>query len=194
MDDETRPPKQRILLRKYRNRRYYDSTRSLHVTLEDIYELVRAGHDIQVTDSQTGEDITPRVLAQIILEQDPLKLDVFPVEFLHRVIRANEPLIREFMDRYFSQFLEAYLDSQRQLSEYVRQTMGLGLTPAAGSDWFRMMMRPFGQAASSDASGVNPSPRPADAAEPDVAQLRKVVEELRQQIDTLGERKPRGAS
>jgi polyhydroxyalkanoate synthesis repressor PhaR len=194
MDNETSPPQQRILLRKYRNRRYYDTTRSLHVTLEDIYELVRGGHDIQVTDAQTGEDITTRVLAQIILEQDPLKLDILPVEFLHRVIRANEPLIREFMDRYFSQFLEAYLDSQRQLSEYVRQTMGLGLGPAAGSDWFRMMMRPFGQAASSEAAGANPPPRPADATEPDVTQLRKVVDELRQQIDTLGSRQNRGSS
>ncbi len=137
MDDQTAlptdQPQERILLRKYRNRRYYDTTRSLHVTLEEIYELVRTGRDVQVIDSQTGEDITPRVLAQIILEQDPLKLDIFPVEFLHRVIRANEPLIREFMDRYFSQFLQAYLDSQRQLSEYVRQAMGLGPFPGGNA-------------------------------------------------------------
>ena len=185
MDDQSPPPQQRILLRKYRNRRYYDTTRSLHVTLEDIYELVRAGRDIQVTDSQTGEDITTRVLAQIILEQDPLKLDVLPVDFLHRMIRANEPLIREFMDRYFSQFLQAYLDSQRQLSEYVRQAMGLGLAPAAGGDWFRMMLRPFGQASSPEATPDSASPRPEHNAEPDVAQLRKVIDELRQQVDAL---------
>ena len=104
MSGDAPPARKRVLLRKYQNRRYYDSSRSLHVTLEDIFNLVR-GDDIQVTDSKTGEDITPTVLAQIILEHDPLKLGVFPVELLHHIIRVNEPLIRDFIDRYFNQFL-----------------------------------------------------------------------------------------
>jgi len=193
MGDDSSPPQERILLRKYRNRRYYDSTRSLHVTLEDIHNLVREGRDIQVTDSQTGEDITARVLAQIILEHDPIKLDVFPVAFLHRVIRANEPLIREFMDRYFSQFLQAYLDSQRQLSEYLRQAMGLGLPSAAGSDWLRMMMRPFGQIAFPE-GGRADQPSRADAAASEAAELRKLVRQLREQIVTLEKRRDRESS
>ena len=147
-----------------------------------------------MTDSQTGEDITARVLAQIILEHDPLKLEVFPVAFLHRVIRANEPLIREFMDRYFNQFLQAYLDSQRQLSDYLRQAMGLGLPSAAGTDWLRMMMRPFGQIAVSEGALADHPARPGDSAASEVAELRKLVKELREQVAMPEKRKDRESS
>ena len=63
MNPAASTPLPRILLRKYRNRRYYDTTRSLHVSLEDIYQLIVNGHDIQVTDVNSGEDITAKVLA-----------------------------------------------------------------------------------------------------------------------------------
>ncbi len=126
MNPNAPTPLPRILLRKYRNRRYYDTTRSLHVSLEDIHQLVVEGHDVQVTDVDSGEDITTKVLAQIILEHDPGKMGVFPAELLHRVIRASEPLMRDFIDRYFNQFLRAYVESQREFDRYLRQAMGLG--------------------------------------------------------------------
>ena len=61
----------RVQLRRYPNRRYYDAARSQHLTLEDIFRLICDGHEVQVSDSKTGEDITVRVLAQLILEQAP---------------------------------------------------------------------------------------------------------------------------
>src|ERR1041385_447641 len=95
-------------IRKYPNRRYYDATRSCHVTLEDIQGLIRDGHDVRITDSKTGEDITAKVLAQILLELDPLKLEVFPAVLLHRLIRANEQIVREFIDKYFTRALTSF--------------------------------------------------------------------------------------
>ena len=68
-------------IKKYPNRRFYDVTRSRHVTLNDLYELVQVGERILVTDSKTGADITNIVLTQIILEHDPPKLDLFPAAF-----------------------------------------------------------------------------------------------------------------
>lgn len=177
------PPHPRIKLRKYRNRRYYDTTRSTHVTLEDIYVLVREGHDIEVTDSQTGEDITARVLTQIITEYDPLKLGVFPVQLLHQVIRANEPLVREFVEKYFNQALSAYLESQQRFDGYLRRSLGLDAPSPVSGDWMRMMSWPFA------AAGAGPraaEPKPADASE--IAELRALVEQLRQQVESL--RKP----
>ncbi len=82
----------RVQLRRYPNRRYYDPARSQHLTLEGIFRLVGDGHEVQVSDSKTGEDITVRVLAQLILEQAPEKLAALPAELLHQVIRANESL------------------------------------------------------------------------------------------------------
>ena len=136
MDPIAPPPPSPILLRKYRNRRYYDTTRSLHVSLEDIYQLILDGQDVQVTDVDSGEDITAKVLAQIILEHDPGKLGAFPAELLHRVIRANEPLIRDFIDRYFNQFLRAYMESQRDFDRYLRQAMGLEFPVSAPATGF----------------------------------------------------------
>ncbi len=194
------PPPQ-ILLRKYRNRRYYDTTRSLHVSLEDIYQLIVDGHDVQVTDVNSGEDITAKVLAQIILEHDPAKLGVFPAELLHRVIRANEPLIREFIDRYFNQFLRAYLESQREFDRYLRRAMGLEFPVAAAGDWFHNVMWPFGQAAapggpgSQAAAGAEPEPPAGEAAATaEVARLQGVIEQLQEQIQKTAPRPRRHKS
>src|SRR5574338_298463 len=90
-----------LKIRKYPNRRYYDATRSRHLTLEELYASVRDGYEISVSDSKTGQDITAKVLAQIIIDLDPPKLDVFPVPLLHRLIRANERLLQDFTEKYF---------------------------------------------------------------------------------------------
>jgi polyhydroxyalkanoate synthesis repressor PhaR len=178
----------RVELRRYPNRRYYDSARSQHLTLEDIYRLIRDGHNISVCDSKTGEDITARVLEQLILEHDPPKLAAFPAELLHQIIRSNESLLRDFVEKYFNQALAAFLKSQREFNRYLGQTMGLYGLPAVGHGWAEMMMGPFmrafvannPQAATSEALPA-PSPPPADA------DLRRAVENLNQQLTTLRE-------
>ena len=60
--------RERLNIRKYPNRRYYDTTRSRAITLEEIHQFIRDGHEVQITDSKTDEDITAQILAQIILE------------------------------------------------------------------------------------------------------------------------------
>src|SRR5690348_15810356 len=105
MPDPATEGPQRLNIKKYPNRRYYDATRSRHVTLEEIYALIREGHEVQVTDSRTGQDITAKVLAQIIIELDPLKLGVFPVPLLHGLLRSNEQAVTELGRRYFEQLL-----------------------------------------------------------------------------------------
>jgi polyhydroxyalkanoate synthesis repressor PhaR len=160
-----------IELRKYPNRRYYDSSRSRHVTLEEINQLIREGRDVRVTDSKTGQDITARVLAQIIIELDPPKLSVFPVAMLHRLLRSNEQLVRDFIDRYFSQPLTAFLDSQRGFEQYMRQAMGAAPPPAM-ADWARL----FGFAPASPPASQHPEEDPG---------LRAMVSQLRDQVAML---------
>ena len=138
-------------------------------------------------------------------------MGVFPAELLHRVIRANEPLIREFIDRYFNQFLRAYMDSQREFDRYLRQAMGLEFPVAAAGDWFRNVMWPFGRPAAAGADRPQAAPaggepeRPgadagdaADAAEApaaaEVARLRALVEQLQEQIEKAAPRPPRRKS
>jgi polyhydroxyalkanoate synthesis repressor PhaR len=179
--------KQRVDLRKYPNRRYYDTTRSRHVTLDEIYAMIRAGSDVHVTDSKSGEDITAKVLAQIILDHDPPKLGIFPVEMLHQLIRANEPLIRDFIDKYFNQAWKAFFESQRQFDKYLRQALGLQPPLPLGQDWMRMMMGPLGSAFFGNGHHAAPTQgSPQDTpADPDAAELRKVVKELKEQVEAL---------
>src|SRR4051812_42904889 len=111
------PDVRKLVIRKYPNRRYYDSSRSRHVTLEDIHSLIRGGYDVQVTDSRSGQDITGRVLAQIIVDLDAPKLDVFPVPLLHKLLRSSEQLVTDFVQKYFNQALDSFLDSQRNMEQ-----------------------------------------------------------------------------
>jgi polyhydroxyalkanoate synthesis repressor PhaR len=194
MSDDNASNSSTIELRKYPNRRYYDVTRSRHVTLEEIYSLIRNGRNVHVTDSKTGDDLTAKVLAQIILEQDPPKLGIFPVELLHQLIRANEPIVRDFVDKYFNQALKAFLVSQRQFDLYLRQAMGLQATLPMGTDWARFMMGPFVPPLFSTSrpeparptTPAPPSSGPASASPPESnGDLRRTVEELQAQVTEL---------
>ena len=145
-------------LRKYPNRRYYDTRGSNYVTLEEIHAAIRDGCEVQVTDSKTGEDITAKVLTQIILDHDSPKLDIFPTALLHQLIRTNEPLVRDFVDKYFCQALSAFLQSQRQFEQYLRQALGLPATLPAAQFWTRWMMGPFAPCRGWGQPGSQPPP------------------------------------
>jgi polyhydroxyalkanoate synthesis repressor PhaR len=165
MADPQNNPPTKLEIRKYPNRRYYDTTRSRHVTLEQIHSLIREGYEIEVIDSKTEQDITAKVLAQIILDLDPPKLGVFSVPMLHRLLQSNEQMVGEFIDRYLNQPLTAFLDSQRSMEEYFRQALGMNKPSAGPSDWARAMWGPFNPAFWSKSRGGNsaagtPSPQP----------------------------------
>ena len=174
-----------LKIRKYPNRRYYDSTRSRHLTLEELYAAVRDGYEISVTDSKTGQDITAKVLAQIIIDLDPPKLGVFPVPLLHRLLRANEQLVQDFTQKYFNQALEAFLDSQRKFEQSMRHALGLRSPVPTVADWTRMMWEPFNPAG--DQTGAPDAGAPTSASDATVNELRKQVAELQRQLD----KKPR---
>ena len=101
-----------IQIRRYPNRRLYDRSRRRYVTLGDIEELVRTGHDVEVHDSKTAEDLTRQILTQILLERHPDKMEMFPVAMLHGILRAND-LAVEFLRAYLRQSLAAMESLQR---------------------------------------------------------------------------------
>ena len=123
-----------LRIRKYPNRRYYDTTRSRHLTLEEIHRCACDGYEIQVTDSKSGTDITTKVLAQIIIDLDPAKLDIFPPALLQRVLCANDQLVQDFTHKYFNSALTAFLESERKFEHTIRQSLGLDSTAAAPVD------------------------------------------------------------
>ena len=187
-DDQSK----RLRIRKYPNRRYYDSTRSRHVTLEEIHSLIRQGYEIQVTDSKTNQDITAKVLGQIIVDLDPPKMGVFPVSMLHRLLRSNQEIVQDFITKYFNQPLTAFLDSQRNMEQVFRQAMGFQSPAPTVADWAKMMWGPFnpslwGNGARPPAAGETSAPKNDNNGHDQ--DLRDVVNELRQQLAELKEPK-----
>ena len=192
-DGVERSRNETVELRRYPNRRYYDRTHSQHLTLEEIYRLVCDGYEVKISDSKTGEDITAKILAHIIIEHDPPKLAAFPAELLHQIIRSNESLLRDFVEKYFCQALAAFLESQQEFDRFLAHAMGLYGVPSFGRAWMRMMMGPFFY-------GRGKAPHSADATEANVTEakgaeaptypaahgdLRQTVEELKERVASL---------
>ncbi len=172
-------------IRKYPNRRYYDVTRSRHLTLEEICGLIREGHDVRVTDSKTGTDITAKVLAQIILELDGEKIQVFPVALLQRLIRANDSLVKEFVDRYFNQALAAFMDLRKQFEEQMQAAQSLPPFYPPVSAWNRAFLEPFGFPGGPQKPAATTSAAGAPAPDSDAPGWRDEVRQLREELKSL---------
>src|ERR1700752_3432688 len=176
-------------IRKYQNRRYYDSTHSRHLTLEQIHKLIIEGYDIRVLDAKTNEDITSRVLTQILLEYEPVNLDVFSHELLTRAIRVNDRLLKDFVDVYFRQAFEAFCGSQKQFDQMLRQAHHLtSMLPAAAVSSAANLFRPWMPLT----APVPPAPAKANDLNEDsgsagvqneIAALREEVAKLKAQLE-----------
>jgi polyhydroxyalkanoate synthesis repressor PhaR len=175
----------RLEIKKYSNRRYYDATHSRHLTLQEICSLIQQGYDVVVTDGKTGADITAQVLTQIILELETAKLDSFPVPLLVRVIRTNDQLVKDFIEKYFNQALGSFLDYQHQVEEQIRRTHGLPASFPSVSDWTKAMLAPFASALGGSATAPPAETPPPPAAEGGDHELRRMVEHLQRQVAGL---------
>jgi polyhydroxyalkanoate synthesis repressor PhaR len=180
----------RLEIKKYPNRRYYDATHSRHLTLEEIRALIRDGHDVLVTDSKTGADITAQVLTQIILELETGKIDAFPVALLARMIRSNDQLVREFVERYFNQAFAAYQDYQKHWEQGWRQLQGgAGVLPAV-PPWMQGLVPPLTTPppGAAPAAGTGAPASPGAAGAGDAAEWRQAVARLQQELAGLKKR------
>ena len=159
-----------VEISRYPNRRLYNVTRSKTVTLDELHRLVVEGRQIRVTETASGEDITARVLTQMILDLDIAKLEMFPVGLLHAVLQANESLVREFMDTHFHQALEVFSRSREQFEAQWRPAVN----PAVGGNWMQAWMAPF-----MGGEAVSPAKNPEESA------LVGVVKDLSRQVAEL---------
>lgn len=178
-------------IKKYPNRRFYDATRSCHVTLQEVYEVIVSGRDVIITDSKTEEDITNVVLLQIILEKDLPKLSLFPSSILHLMLRSNQQVIRQSFERFFGPFISILAQSQKQFDDYIRQTMRGPL--GAPMNWASSMMQAFvpardvgAEAPLEETTFDPPAERPDDT-----EILRSQVEELTRRVEELSKSRQR---
>jgi polyhydroxyalkanoate synthesis repressor PhaR len=175
-------------IKKYPNRRYYDATHSRHLTLEEIRALIQQGYDIRVIDAKTSADITAQVLTQIILELDTPKLDSLPVPLLVRIIRMNDQLVKDFIEKYFNQALKSFFDYQTKVEEQIRQTHGLPPVFSSVSAWTKAMLEPFSMAFSGSTPGKSGKSEPSPKTEK-TEDLHKLVSELQKEVANLKQKR-----
>jgi polyhydroxyalkanoate synthesis repressor PhaR len=99
----------KLLLKKYTNRRLYDTEKSIYVTLDYVTDIIRAGRQITVVDVKTGEDVTSSILIQIVLEEARKKNYLLPDELLYLIIQYGETILSQFFEKYLEQIIKNYL-------------------------------------------------------------------------------------
>src|SRR5436189_3187789 len=118
-------------IKKYANRRLYNTGTSTYVTLEDLAAMVKAGEDFIVHDAKTGEDITRQVLAQIIFEQENKEgQSLLPIAFLRQLIRFYGDSMQMLVPRYLEVSIESLTREQEKFRQQLAQTFGVGAFPS----------------------------------------------------------------
>jgi len=118
---------EKILLKKYANRRLYDTEKSTYVSLNQVADTIKQGRRVEVIDAKTKEDVTAFILHQIILEEARLKNGLLPVSLLHLIIQYGETVLREFFEKYLQQTIENYLVYKTTFDEQFRRWLDLGI-------------------------------------------------------------------
>ena len=179
-------------IRKYPNRRYYDTTHSRHTSLAQIHKLILEGHNVRIVDVQTGDEITSQILTQILLEFEPAKLSVFSNQLLTRAIRVSDSLLNDFVDRYFRQAFEVFCSSQKQFDEMLREAHQLTTALAQPANWVRGLFPSWAPPGATPAAQT-PSTPPVTAEDENTASLavRKELAALREEISMLKSLKSR---
>lgn len=113
------------VIKKYPNRRLYDTEESRYITLSDVRDLVINRVDFQVIDKKSGDDITRTILLQVISEQEAQGDPVMSEDFLSQVIRAYETVVPGFMARYLEQSLKLFMSQQQFLRGQVKRVVGV---------------------------------------------------------------------
>jgi polyhydroxyalkanoate synthesis repressor PhaR len=110
-----------VVLKKYSNRRLYDTEKSLYVTLAEVAEMIRGGRQVKVIDAQTKEDVTAFILTQVILEEAKNRQTLLPVPLLHLIIRFGDNLLVDFFENYLQQTIQAYVAQKSLFEEQFKQ-------------------------------------------------------------------------
>ena len=117
-----------VTIKKYANRRLYNTATSSYVTLEDLCAMVRNGDDFVVRDARTGADITRQVLTQIIVEQEAKGQNMLPLSFLRQLIQLYGDNVQAFVPRYLELTMETFARNRGDIRERMNETFG-GMFP-----------------------------------------------------------------
>jgi polyhydroxyalkanoate synthesis repressor PhaR len=188
--------KEPITIKKYANRRLYNTGTSTYVTLEDLAEMVKGGEDFVVYDAKTGEEITRSVLTQIIFEQESKGQNLLPIAFLRQLIRFYGDSIQNLIPTYLNFSIDSLVRDQGKLRDQMKTAFGptaldvIGDQVRRNTEMFEQAMRmflPFGSG-----RPENHAPTPGTETEPspdsDFDMMRRQLDEMQKRLDKLSKK------
>ena len=193
-------PSAPITIKKYANRRLYNTASSAYVTLADLAKMVKTGQDFIVHDAKTDEDITRSVLAQIIFEQEGIEgQSLLPITFLRQLIRFYGDSVQALLPSYLEYSIDQFNGEKQAMREAASRAFGQGpFSPAsfaALQEMTRKNLAAFTQALGlfapfAGATGQPAEPPKAEAAAPnaEIDELRTQLTEMRRRLDSLAEK------
>jgi polyhydroxyalkanoate synthesis repressor PhaR len=197
-----------IIIKKYANRRLYNTDASCYITLEQLCDFVKQGIEFEVQDARTGEDITRQVLQQIIFEEENKGQHLLPIQFLRQLIRFYGDNLQSFIPSYLEISMESFSRNQNEIRQKFADALGgklgyrdLEQLTRQNLEFFDRAFRmfsPFGAMPAwnaqpetrTAAKSAEPEPAPAGAARKDeIQELKDQVEAMRRQLTELAQRK-----
>jgi polyhydroxyalkanoate synthesis repressor PhaR len=179
-----------IVIKKYANRRLYNTAKSSYVTLDDLAKMVRDGEDFGVFDAKSGEDITRSVLTQIIVEEEAKEQNMLPTNFLRELIRLYGDPLQGVVPSYLDATMEAFSRNQEQMRTAFASGTGFGnfeQIARANMDFFEQSMRmfsPFGSDKPKSAPSTE-KPSKGDSGSGDLDAMQKQLREMQEQLEKL---------
>ncbi|HET7576042.1 MAG TPA: polyhydroxyalkanoate synthesis repressor PhaR [Sphingomicrobium sp.] len=164
----------KVTIKKYANRRLYDTESSTYITLDRLAQMVREGREFEVVDAKSGEDITRQVLTQIIVEEESRGSTMLPINFLKQLIG----LYGNSMQNFVPQYLEAAMDAFQRNQSAVKDAFGSNMF----ADLAKRNMAMFEDAAQAFAGKPKADAKPASS---DVEQLKAELAALQAKVDRL---------
>ncbi|MFZ2619483.1 MAG: polyhydroxyalkanoate synthesis repressor PhaR [Alphaproteobacteria bacterium] len=113
-----------VIIKKYANRRLYNTETSTYITLEELGHLVRENRDFEVVDAKTGEDLTRSVLAQILFEEEAKGAAMLPVRFLRQLISYYDNNMQTVMPHYLEMVMDVFMKNQQTIQERTNGMLG----------------------------------------------------------------------
>ncbi|MBW1889442.1 MAG: transcriptional regulator [Deltaproteobacteria bacterium] len=117
---------EKILLKKYSNRRLYDTRKSRYVTLEDLTGMIKSGNQVKIIDAATKADVTAFILTQVILEEARKKNILLPEPVLHLIIQHGDGALSEFFDKYLHKTIQNYLEYKKAFDDQFSKWLEVG--------------------------------------------------------------------
>ena len=192
VNDMSEDKKEPVTIKKYANRRLYNTGTSTYVTLEDLATMVKNGEDFIVYDAKTGEDITRSVLAQIIFEQENKEgQSLLPITFLRQLIRFYGDSMQMLVPRFLEASIESLSKEQGKFREQMAQAFGVGAFGPL-EDQVRRNMEMFEKTFAMFAPFARGQVKPADKTQSssssgsEMDDLKRQLDEMQKRLDKLG--------